>query len=322
MLSTRILLQHNIKTLPKKKRKDFLITCIHNSGVTKWLMLQTQDIEVDKDIFCKICNKYNFIKDNYSETCQDCGYTQNIAPTQKIYEKIEYITPGSNLVKITKGSKKITVDLNKINQWLEDTDPLAIDTKKIIDNLETIFQSKSLELPTDVKNNSISLWYNFNTLYALYTGSLKKLYNKKAILALCVYYGASMNDYVISLTQLSIIFNVDLNKIITVNELFKNLFKETEYFKYLNLQDKQECDIKLSKKNTMLLAKIKNDLNLKDNDYAGIIYYITNTLNPILKYTLENLQKTCNISTNTIRNTAKSIENFYKNNPTKYKELI
>lgn len=339
MLSTKLLLQNNVNKLQKSKRRDFLINCIHNNNMTKKFINKTeyvtldedltQDIPVDHSSFCKICNKYDFIRDKYSETCQGCGYIRDITPTQKTFEKIEYIKPGSNLVKIVKDSKKITVDLNKVNQWLQDTDPLARDTKKIIDNLETIFQSKSIELPNIVQNTSISLWYNFNTFYSEYTGSLK--YNKKAILALCVYYGSSMHGYTISLQQLSILFSVNVSDIITSNTLFRYLFKETEYYHNLNLQEQKQCDIKLSAKNKIIFKKIKNDLSenysqfegdLSNKDYAGIVYFITNKVNPIIKYTLKDLEEKCNVSTTTISSSSKSIERFYKNNNKKYKELL
>ena len=343
MLSTKLLLQNKVNKLPKSKRRDFLINCIHTNDMTKKLFKEkesetitldedlTRDIPVDHSSFCRICNKYDFIRDKYSETCQSCGYIRDITPTQKIFEKIEYIKPGSNLVKITKDSKKITVDLNKVNQWLQDTDPLARDTKKIIDNLETIFQSKGIELPNVVQNTSISLWYNFNTFYSEYTGSLKSQYNKKGTLALCVYYGALMHGYTISLQQLSILFNVNVSDIITSNTLFKHLFKETEYYHNLNLQEQKKCDVKLSSKNKIILGKIKNDLaknypqyagDLDNKEYAGIVYFITNKVNPIIKYTLKDLEEKCNVSTTTISSTSKSIERFYKNNTKKYKELL
>lgn len=337
MLSTKLLLQNKVNKLSKFKRRDFLLNCIDNNKMTERFFKEsekvaiTENIPVDKYSFCKICNKLDFVRDKYSETCRQCGYIRDIAPSQRTFEKFEYIKPGSNLVKITRDSKKITVDLNKINLWLKDTDPLARDTKKIIDNLETIYQSKSIELPNAVQNTSISLWYNFNTFYNEYTGSLKSLFNKRAILALCVYYGSLMHGYTISLQQLSILFNVNVSDIITSNTLFRHLFKETEYYKDLNLQEQKKCDIKLSTKNKIILGKIKNDLSknysqfagdLDNKEYAGIVYFITNKVNPTIKYTLKDLEDKCYISTTTISSISKSIERFYKNNTQKFKQLL
>lgn len=334
MLKARLLLQEKLNTLPESKKRQFLLNCIDKHvAVPSYIdtEIPIQDINFDNEAFCKICNKYNFIRDKYSEICQDCGFTRDIAPTQRNYEKIEYIKPGSNLVKIEKDGKRITVDLNKINQWLQNTDPQARDTQKIIDNLEIIYQSKGIELPNNVQNTSISLLYNFTSLFEDYSGSLKKLYDKKAILALCIYYGSLIHNYTVSLEQLSILFNVNKKDIIVTNSLFRDVFKETEYSKYLILKDRKQCNIQLSIKNKLLFEKIKNDLiqnfpdikePLENIVYAGIVYFITNKVNPVLKYTLKDLEEKCNISTTNISSKSKSIERFYKNNPLLYKQLL
>ena len=348
MLGTTLLLKNKLNNLPKSKRRDYLLNCIEKNKLE--YIIKTQQFlkekeqekeqeqkEIQSHIFCQLCKNYNFIKDRYSETCQDCGFVRDIVPTQKIFEKIEYIKPGSNLVKITKDSKKITVDLNKINDWLQDTDPLAKDTKKIIDNLNIVFQTKGIELPMIVQNTAISLWYNFNSLYNSQSEShtislsLKKNYNKKAILALCTYYGASINNYSILLGQLSILFNVNISEIYVTNLLYKEVFKNTEYAKNFVLQSQQYCDIKLSSKNKLIFNKIKEDLiknfsnisePLQNKEFAAIIYFITNKVNTCIKYTLKDLENKCNVSTTSISYVNKSIEKFYKNNPGLYKKLL
>lgn len=337
MLGTKLLLEQKISSLPKSKRRDFLLNCIEKNKVIKFRQDDefdenlTKKIPVNQESFCKICNKYEFVRDKYSETCQSCGYERPITATGKTFEKVEYIKPGANLVKIMKDSKKITVDLNKINQWLQDTDPLARDTQKIIDNLNIIFQSKGIELPNNVQNTSISLWYNFNSMFQEYNSSLKKLYNKKAILSLCVFYGALIHGYTVSLEQLSILFNINVTDITTTNSLFKDVFKKTDYFKYLNLHEQKQCNIQLSPKNKLLFQKIKNDIiknfsnvnePLQSKEYAAIIYFITNKINIVIKYTLKELEEKCNVSTTSISYVSKSIEKFYKNNPKLYKELL
>lgn len=334
MIKAKLLLQKKLDSLPKSQRRDYLISCINKSHYFHLEEEQEKQLNLSKDsndIFCKICKNYNFIRDKYSETCQDCGYEREIAPTEKTFEKIEYIKPGSNLVRIEKDSKKITVDLNKINLWLNDTDPQAKDTQKIIDNLEIIFQSKSIELPQNVQNTSIALWYNFTSFYADYKGSMKKLYNKKAILALCVYYGSSIYDYTVSLQQISILFDVNVQTITTTNTLFRELFKNTDYTKYLVLSEKKSCEIQLSPKNKMIFQKVKNDLMtnfsdfsdpLQNKEYAAIVYFITNKVNTVIKYTLKDLEDRCKVSTTSISSLSKSIEKFYKNNPKKFKELL
>ena len=136
-----------------------------------------------------------------------------------------------------------------------------------------------------------------------------------------MYYGGSIHGYTISLQQLSILFNVNVSNIINTNILFKYLFKNTEYYHNLNLQEQQKCNLKLSVKNKIILDKIKNDLSksytsfsgeLDNKEYAGIVYFITNKINPIIKYTLKDLEEKCNISTTTISSISKSIERFIK----------
>jgi len=335
MIATKLLLQNQIKNLSKKDKREFLINCISKNRVIKFDELPesigVKNIKINQENFCKMCNNYDFIRNKYEEICETCGFIRPLQPSQKNYEKIEFIKPGSNIVKITKDSKKITVDLNKINSWLQDTDPLYKETKKIIENLQTIFQTKSLELPQSVQNTAISLWYNFNNLYEDYNSPLKKLFNKKAIISLCIFYGALINGYNISLQQLSILIEVNISEIIATNNLFRDVFKETEYYKYLTLSENKDCDIKLSTKNKLIFEKIKKDLisnfsNINDpllnKEYLGIVYYITNKINPIIKYTLKDLESKCNVSTTSISFIAKSIEKFYKNNPKLYKELL
>lgn len=340
MIRTKILLQTHIDKLPKSKRKQFLLNCIDKNNALKFNDEEefpielTKNIKVDNSSFCKLCNKYEFIRDHYTETCQNCGWERQLVPTGQKYEKIEYIKPGSNIVKITTDSKKITVDLNKINFWLQNTDPFATDTQKIIDNLNTIFQGRGIDLPNNVQNTSISLWYNFNTLFRDYTegGSRTKLYSKKAVLALCVYYGALINRYTLSLEQLGLLFNINTNSIINANLLFKDVFKETEYYKYLTLQQSSNnCNIQLSPKNKLLFKKVKNDLienfsgitePLSNREVASIIYFITNKINTVIKYTLKDLEEKCIASTTSISSMSKLIEKLYKNKPELYKQLI
>ena len=185
-----------------------------------------------------------------------------------------------------------------------------------------------MELPNIVQSTAVSLWYNFNSLI---DKSSKKLYNKKAIIALCIYYGSSINKYTISLQQLSILLNINISEIIKINSFFKDVFKNTDYYQYFNLHEKKECKIELSPKNKLIFKKIKNDLiknfsninePLENKEYAAIIYFITNKINVTIKYTLKILEEKCDISSPIISKISKSIENFYKKNPALYKQLL
>ena len=337
MLSARFLLDNKLKSMSKKKKRNFLLNCIEKNNAIRLESIkstetqQITDYTTYKNITCKVCNESEFIRDNYSETCKNCGYTRDITPTGKTFEKISYIKPGANIVKIQKDSKTITVDLNKINQWLQDVDPLASDTQKIINNLTIIFQDRGIDLPINVKNTSISLWYNFNTLYDKSKSSTDKYYNKNSILALCIYYGALIHNFTLSLEQLSLLFKINVSNIINTNILFKEVFKDSDYNKYLILNNKPGCNIKLSPKNKIIYEKIKKDLienfpsikePLQNKESSAIIYYITNKINTSIKYTLKELEEKCNVSTTSISTVNKAIEGFYKKNLSLYKQLL
>ena len=329
----KLLLKGKLENIPQIKRKDFLINCITKHHKFYEKEVKEVQIPISQTRVCQLCKSDDFIKDvkEATEICQNCGTVRPLVPTQKIFEKIEYITPGSHMVHITKDGKKTSVDLNKINLWLQETDPLAVDTKKILDNLEIIYSQKSLDLPKSVKNTTISLWYNFNSLRNASEKYNSIPYNKKGVLCLCIYYGSSINGYIISLQQLSLLFDVNVTEIIKTNIIFKNIFSNTEYYKYLVLNENTECVIALSIKNKLLFNKIKADLiknfpsitdPLGNKEYSGIIYYITNKINPIIKYTLIDLAKRCNISTTSISSFSKSVEQFYKSNPKLYQQLL
>jgi len=113
--------------------------------------------------------------------------------------------------------------------------------------------------------------------------------------------------------------------------MFKKKFKNTEYYKYLNLNLKTKCDIKLSVKNQLIFNKIKSHLinnykSIKDpidnKTYASIVYYLSNYLNSPIKYTLSELHDKCQVSTSSISTTSKNIITFYKTNKQLLKELI
>ena len=333
--TSKLLLKSKLEKLSKQNRKGFLFNCIEKSKsdlIDKLLIEEKPDKVTSEDhSFCKICNSYDFIKESYQVTCKQCGYTRNILSKGQKFEVFEYIKPGSNLVKIMKDGRKITVDLNKINSWLENVDPLARDTKRIIENLEIVYTSKGIELTTLIKNTVIALWYNFNNLYENTKFESSKLlsYNKRGIMALCIYYGSSINNVIITLEQLSILFDVNVSVIREMNEIFKVVFKNTEYEKYLVLINKKMCEIKLSPRNNLIMIKInehlkkeyKLDRELNNKEYTAIVYFITNKINPTLKYTYEDISKKCNVSTTTIRNEVQKLELFYKNNKKLLAEL-
>ena len=331
MIITSLLLKNKLKPLSTIKRRQFLINCINKNYDVSLLTQQFNEIselddeeQINNDI-CMMCNTSDFIKDKYQEVCNNCGYSRHLQSQLKTFEKFDYITPGENIITIEKDGKKIKVNLNKIDLWIKDADPLAIDTTKIIDNLNEIFSSRGQDIPISVQNTSIKLWYNFNTLN-------KKTYNKKAILASCTYFGILINEYTVSLEQLSILYNVNVVDIKIANELLKVIFKETEYYKYLTISRQSTCDINLSNEYKMYFDKIKKHLidnniikePLNNKDTAGIIYFISSKLSGKRlnkRYTLSALSKNYNVSAPTISNKTNSVSLFYNINQTLYQTI-
>jgi len=211
---------------------------------------------------------------------------------------------------------------------------LWIYTKKIITKLDTIYQNKKKNLPDKIRNYSVSLWYNFNTLYNQNHNKIrdksynKKKYNINAILAWCTYYGILINGDNISLENLSKQFNVNLNVINENKKLFIDIFKNTSYDEYIKGEQYIGCNIVLSRKTKLIYDKIIKDLEVYDiakNNYkeAGIIYFITNNINTNIKYTANDLKKKCGINSPvTITEVSNKISNFYKKNREKYNELF
>jgi len=329
MIITSLLLKKKIESMTKNKRRQYLIDCINkNYDISVLTVLDelSDEEQINNDI-CIMCDTSDFIKDKYQEICNNCGYSRHLQSNLKTFEKFDYITPSSNIVTIEKDGKKMKVNLSNIDLWIKDVDPLAIDTNKIIDNLNEIFNNRKSDVPPSVQNTAIKLWYNFNNL----NKNLK--YNKKAILALCTYYGITINSYKITMEELSLLYKVNVSDIKKTDETMKNVFKDTEYYKYFLSNVKNSCNINLNTEYKFKFDKIKNHLisnniikePLKSQYYAGIVYFISNKLkskqNNLYKYTLIELSTSCNVSAPTISKFSKNIEIFYNKNPDLYRNI-
>lgn len=332
-LKDRFLLKDQINKIPKFKQRQFLLDCINkNNHIISDIKIETISSDPHPNsLLCQICNSSDFRINKNEEICNNCGLSREKQQQLKTFEKIEYIKPGSNIVKIERDGKKVSVDLNKVNLWLQDSDPFASEIKLIDETLNIIFDEKGLVVSQNIKNTCISLYLNFNSLLDKINPSSKPNFNKKAIIALCIYYGSLINSVNISIQQLSILFDVSISIIYLNNNIIKQIFQNTEYIKYMTLTKPQICQIDLSLKNRLLFNKVKNHLikhfpelsdSITNKYYVGIVYYITNKINTIRKYTLSELSKICNVSEPTISSASKSIERFYKSKPALFKELI
>ena len=315
-----IKLKSKLKNMKKKEIKPYLINCIHKHKPNLSINLEyNSDLDDNADNVCQLCKNDVFEKTKYEEICQKCGLVRLIEATGKNYEKNpEYITLGKNMVKITDGGKNFSVDLNKLNTWIQDKDPLYIHIKLIQSTIDEIGLINSDE----IKQTTIGLFYKLIEL----SSNLKDnpLNNKKGFIGLCIYYSGLINSTNIKLSIISEKLKINITKIIQANELFQHLFKNTT-FSNLKLNKTIKCNIKLNNNYKIIFHKIKTDLNISKIDIKNdesIIYYISKNINKELKFTLTELGNNCNVSTATINTEKNKINSFYLNNNDLYKKLF
>ena len=177
----------------------------------------------------------------------------------------------------------------------------------------------------------LNLWYNFNQMN---TKKLNKT-EKKAIMALCIYYAFSIHKAPVSEIQLINIFQDESNKLTLsifnkINSYFKIIFKDTNFDKFINIYT--EIDIipnYQTKKEEIIYNKIYDHIKISfklneiDNSYkAAILYYLQHKFNLPIKNTYDKLSKDFKISIPVIRSKVNQIENYYRANQQYYKELL
>ena len=123
-----------------EKKRERLFKCIDNSKVQLKSFNNYTETNINSDInLCKLCNSNDFISDKYEEICKKCGTTRTKQSNLKIYEEVSYIKPNQNNIKIIRDGKIVNVDLNKINLWLQEKDPLYESTNNIIEALNNLY---------------------------------------------------------------------------------------------------------------------------------------------------------------------------------------
>ena len=314
------------------EKKKYLINCIDNSNKQIDFNIFNNNTSINLPInvnsveFCKLCNSNEFISNKHEESCTKCGYIRPFQQNLKIFEKtVAFIKPKENNIKINIDGKIVTRDLNKINLWLQEKDPLYESTLKITEAIDNIYALKGTELNKQVKNTIIAIWYNIFNYLQLYKTS-----KTKAFMALSIYYGSIIHNINITLQSIITYYNLSLsNDIIPTNNIIVSIFKDTEYEKYLkiNLVKSKICNIQLSRVNEQKVKNIINHLKLKmpsftltNTEYSGIIYFICKD-SIIDRMTLSDIEKKCNVGTSTIRKYSKQINNFYKKYPDLKKQI-
>tara|TARA_B100000287_G_scaffold118083_1_gene110007 strand:+ start:2223 stop:3248 length:1026 start_codon:yes stop_codon:yes gene_type:complete len=307
------------------KRKKFLIECLKEQGFIKKQIEQEEPVIHDTYDTCKICNSSSIIFSNHEKICENCGavdfsldsnrfrtYKQNINLT-----KGTFIEPGTTVLSINRDGKKINLDLSKINLWLsQDPEDQRVkkfinDISEVLTDIEQDFSSLSFD---NIRNEILSMWYNLIKIKPNIKGI-----EKKSLMTLTIYYVLTYNNLKANIKKISSIIDVELKDVYHYNFVLKDIFSDTQYEKYININIGKNVDLELTPEITRKIKIVKKDLKdylsnpLKDKELYGIIYFLGNLTNN--KYTLQFLSKKSNKSPNIIANVAKDISNFYNKYP-------
>ena len=314
------------------KRKKFLIECLKSQGFIQEINKINEPVIIDTHDTCKVCNSSSIIFSNHEKICKNCGavdfsidsnkfktYKQNINLT-----KGTFIEPGTTVLSINRDGKKINLDLSKINLWISE-DPEDIRIKKnmneisyVLEEIEQDFDNTRFDI---IRKEILSMWYNLIKIKP----TIKNI-EKKSLMTLIIYYIITYNNLKANIKKISSIINIDLRDVYHYNFVLKDIFSNTTYEKYININIGNNTDLELTPAMTRKIRIIKKDLKdylsnpLKDKELYGIIYFIGNLTNN--KYTLQFLAKKSNKSPNIIANVAKDISNFYNRYPNLKEKLF
>jgi hypothetical protein len=320
-LIAKILLEKIKKDIKfSSRRKKYLIDCLNKQGFIKKENVQNTELE-GNSLTCKICNSSDFIKMSNSNVCNKCGdttldlgvnsfitYKQGLNLTRGTF-----IEPGSEFISIIKDGKTIKRDLSKINFWTN-LDPEEEKLKKEVENIQEIINGLNIKITDTLNKIIISMWLNILSNSDNLKGKVKR-----ALMAWSIYYPLVYNKIPINIQKLTVISDITLGELYSYNFLMKEIFKDTNYYKYITITLGENLDIEIDKEIESKIKIIKNDLKdylsnpLKKKELLGIIYFLSNKLFN-KKYNLTLLSEKSGISPNIISAESGKIESFYKLN--------
>lgn len=323
---TALLLKKKLDSF--KDPKKHLIECLKKQGFVK----EEETPVLTLHSVCQLCNSSDFISTNHEKICKKCGATENLIlnpySTYKQnlnFTKGTFITPGSTIVSILKDGKMVKRDLSKTNTF-NSLDPeekrikLNIDLiENKLDNISDKFNPITFER---IKKEIISIWYNILIVKPDIKGK-----EKLALMAWSMYYPIVYNKLNINIQRLASILELQVGDIYSYNFIIKDIFKDTEYEKYLSVPASTNIPIELSTEYIDKIKIIKKDLKdylsnpLKPKEEIAIIYYLSKLLND-KKYNLTFLTEKSGVNTNTISLEASKIEKFYNKNISRRNRLI
>ena len=347
ILVSRMLINKKIKELEEKKINiyEYFYKCAIKFRPELFELTELTELTDDEDDIddiddinkCKKCELYNqFLRiDGFQEVCV-CGTIRSIPSTGiKFEEPKQNIINDTNLIKMMISGKNFTVDLQKLNNWILDTNPLynSIELiKSTIDELLLIQTNIDQVKQTAIGllNESVRLNEELNPLLN------KNDVKKKNFIGLYIYYSGIINAVKISLLEISTQLDISIPDIKVANNIFQELFKNTN-FKYLKIETNTNSNnkLKLNSDKLIIFNRIQEHLITKEqiiepieNKYeAAIIYYIykNQKLNKNKdKITLSKLSELYNVTSKIITTNKNIIESFYLNpeNEELYKELF
>jgi hypothetical protein len=316
-----LLLQKQISEFKTvKQKKKYLVNCLKKSGSIKSDQSEISLLGEDsKSGICSLCGSSEFVVTTHEKICNECGKVTNVVPVQTREDKIRgsFIEPGTVLVTILQDGKRTTIDLSKVASWVDippEEQKFVRTSKEISEVLNEIRDPTRQPLKESISREVISMWYNILKFLPETRGR-----QKTSLQVLCVYYVLSFNNIPISIQKIASMFQIQLNEVYSNNNLIKKIFENTGYEKYITLTIGETCSLQVSDSIKRKIDIIKRDMirYLHDpptlKEYAGMVYYINKELKN-REVTLKALSENCTISQNTISESSKLIESFYKKN--------
>ena len=328
---TALLLHRSISGKSRDEQKDYLLDCLKKQGIITDAVSELQEESKLPDM-CEICNSSDIIYSNHEKICNKCGIAKtdlNINPYKTFKQDINFskgtfIEPGTLVINVMKDGKMVSRDLSKVNTWLStdlEEQRIANGLKNLNETLDKLRVSYNPILFERVEKKIISMWYNVLVSNKTLMGK-----ERKALLALVIYYPMVFNNLNVSIQRISSITDTFIGDIYSYNFRLKDIFKGTSFEKYVSVPIGSNSDIALPQKIQDKIKIVKRDMKdyikdpLKDKQLYGLIYFISKNTDRF--FTLADLATKSEKSTVNILNESKNYEKFYKTNPTLRQKLF
>ena len=262
---TALLLQRSISGKSRDEQKDYLLDCLKKQGIITDTVSELQEESKLPDM-CEICNSSDIIYSNHEKICNKCGIAKtdlNINPYKTFKQDINFskgtfIEPGTLVINVMKDGKMVSRDLSKVNTWLStdlEEQRIANGLKNLNETLDKLRVSYNPILFERVEKKIISMWYNVLVSNKTLMGK-----ERKALLALVIYYPMVFNNLNVSIQRIASITDTFIGDIYSYNFRLKDIFKGTSFDKYVSLPIGSNSDIALPQKIQAKIKIVKRDM--------------------------------------------------------------